>query len=133
MISDLEKDNVMRTKRARRCRRVLFHRSTWAVSPVSRAHRRVLLLGDDRGIHLQKVSEAVALTISLWNGFPQALACPFTPITHRIGDHLSRLTAEGDPNPRMVLYWLLSTSVRKKLHKSDRACLHSLHMDVQPG
>ena len=33
--TDLEKDNVMRTKRARRWRNVLFHRSTWAVSPVS--------------------------------------------------------------------------------------------------
>src|SRR2546425_810384 len=35
MTSDLEKNNVRRTKRARRCRRVLFQRSTWAVSPVS--------------------------------------------------------------------------------------------------
>jgi len=35
MSSDLEKDNVMRTKRARRCRSVVFQRSTWAVSPIS--------------------------------------------------------------------------------------------------
>jgi len=33
--TDLEKENVMRTKRASGFRRVLFHRSTWAVSPVS--------------------------------------------------------------------------------------------------
>jgi hypothetical protein len=35
MITDLEKERVMRTKRARRWRKVLFQRSTWAVSPVS--------------------------------------------------------------------------------------------------
>jgi hypothetical protein len=33
--TDLEKDNVMQTKQARRWRSVLFQRSTWAVSPVS--------------------------------------------------------------------------------------------------
>jgi len=47
----------------------------------------------------------VALAISLWNGFPQALARPFAPITHRIRDHLSRLTAEGDPNPGVVRFF----------------------------
>jgi len=31
----LEKESVLRTKRAKYCRRVLFQRSTWAVSPVS--------------------------------------------------------------------------------------------------
>src|SRR5260370_6008902 len=35
MNRDFEKDSVLRTKRARRCRSVLFQRSTWAVSPVS--------------------------------------------------------------------------------------------------
>jgi hypothetical protein len=34
MTTDLEKESVMRTKRASRCRKVVFHRSTWAVSPV---------------------------------------------------------------------------------------------------
>jgi hypothetical protein len=29
------------------------------------------------------------------------------------------------------LYWLLGTSVRKSHHKSDRAYLHWLQMDVQ--
>jgi hypothetical protein len=35
MITDLEKENVMRTKRASGFRKVVFQRSTWAVSPVS--------------------------------------------------------------------------------------------------
>jgi hypothetical protein len=35
MTTDLEKERVMRTKRASRWRSVFFHRSTWAVSPVS--------------------------------------------------------------------------------------------------
>jgi transposase len=35
MTSDLEKESVMRTKRASGFRSVFFHRSTWAVSPVS--------------------------------------------------------------------------------------------------
>ncbi len=35
MSTDLENDNLMRTKRASRWRSVLFQRSTWALSPVS--------------------------------------------------------------------------------------------------
>src|SRR5258708_15605906 len=46
--TDLENDHVMRTKRARRCRSVLFQRSTWTVSPVSRAHCCVLLIRNYR-------------------------------------------------------------------------------------
>src|SRR2546421_10357647 len=48
MISDIEKERVMRTKRASRWRKVFFHRSTWAGFSVSPAPRRVLLLPDDR-------------------------------------------------------------------------------------
>ena len=41
--TDLENENVMRTKRASGFRSVLFQRSTWAVFPVSRAHGGLLL------------------------------------------------------------------------------------------
>jgi hypothetical protein len=60
MITDLEKDHVMRTKRARRGLCVFFHRCTWAVSPVSRAYGCVLLLRDEASRDFQKVCEAMA-------------------------------------------------------------------------
>ena len=41
--TDLENENVMRTKRASGFRSVLFQRSTWAVFPVLRAHGGLLL------------------------------------------------------------------------------------------
>jgi hypothetical protein len=63
------------------------------------SHGSMLLLWDDRSRDLQKVGEALALPILLWNGFPQPLARPFVPITHGIGDHLPCLTAKGNPNP----------------------------------
>ena len=102
MTSDLEKDNVRRTKRARRCRRVLFQRSTWAVSPVSLPTAVCCSEGDHSSIHFQKIREAVSLPIPLRNRFPQPLTRLFAPITHGIGDHLSRLAAEGNPNPGVV-------------------------------
>src|SRR5258708_7910092 len=66
------------------------------------SHCRVLRLRDNRSIHPQKVSEALSQAISLRNGFPQPLARLFTPIPNRIGDHLSCLATQGNPNPRVV-------------------------------
>ena len=59
MSSDLENDAVMRTKRVRRCRRVLCHRSTWVVSPVSFYHSCMLLMWDHRLVSRPKVCEAM--------------------------------------------------------------------------
>jgi hypothetical protein len=61
----------MRTKRASRWRSVLFQRSTWAVSPVSRAHSCMLLFQNDRSIDFQKIGEAMAEAILLRNRLPQ--------------------------------------------------------------
>ena len=61
--TDFEKDNVMRTKRASGSRSVLFQRSTWAVSPVSRAHGCVLLVRDHRLVGCPEVCEAMSLTV----------------------------------------------------------------------
>src|SRR5512135_282522 len=66
------------------------------------SHRRMLLLRVHTSIYFQKVGEAVPLPIPLRNGFPQPLARPFAPSTDGIGDHLSRLAAEGNPNPGVV-------------------------------
>ncbi len=66
------------------------------------AHRRVLLLRDDRSIDFQKIRKAMALAILRRNGLPQPLARLFAPIPNGISDHLSRLAAEGNPNPRVV-------------------------------
>src|SRR6266567_2951005 len=105
MTSDFEKESVMRTKRARRWRRVLFQRSTWAVSPVSRAHGYVLLTRDYCWVCDPEIREAVTSTIDVWNVLPQLLARLFTPIPDRISYHLSRFTAQGNPNPGVVRFF----------------------------
>jgi hypothetical protein len=105
MASDLENDHVIRTKRARRCRSVFFHRSTWAVSPVSFPTAVCCSSPDDRSIHFQKVGEAVALPIPLWNGLPQLPTRLFAPISHGIGDYLPRPAAESNPNPGVVRFF----------------------------
>src|SRR6266487_1561292 len=74
MTTDLEKESVMRTKRARRWRSVLFQRSTWAVSPVSRANGGVLLAGDHRRVGRPEGRFAMPCAVGGWNGFPQPLA-----------------------------------------------------------
>jgi hypothetical protein len=68
------------------------------------ADSKVLLLWDHTRIDLQKVGEAVALPIALYNGLPQALTRLFDPIAHGRRDHLSRLAAEGNPNPGVVRF-----------------------------
>jgi hypothetical protein len=66
------------------------------------AHSSVLLFRDHSSIDFQKIREAVSLPIPLRNRFPQPLARLFTPITHGIGNHLSRLAAQGNPHPDLV-------------------------------
>ncbi len=92
----------MRTKRARRWRSVLFQRSTWAVSPVSFPTAERCSEGDHRRVRCPERRFAVSLPIPFRNRFPQSLARPLAPIPHCIGDHLSRLTAQGNPNPGVV-------------------------------
>jgi hypothetical protein len=89
----------MRTKRARRWRRVLFHRSTWAVSPVSLPTAVCCSEGDHHPVRRPEIREAVTSTVAVWNAFPQPLARPFTPIPNRRGDQLSALSAQGNPHP----------------------------------
>src|SRR6266571_2688064 len=60
-------------------------------------HSRVLLRGNHASIYVQKVREAIALAILLGNSLPQPLTRLFTPISNRIGHHLTRLTAQCDP------------------------------------
>ncbi len=47
----------------------------------------------------------MALALLLWNGLPQPLACLFAAIPNPIGDHLTRLAAQGDPNPEAVRFF----------------------------
>ncbi len=95
----------MRTKRARRWRKVLFHRSTWAVSPVSFPTAGCCSSGITAASAAQKdVSQCPCrypcgiASHSRWH-VRQA------PITHRISDHLSRLAAESHPHPGVVCFF----------------------------
>jgi hypothetical protein len=47
----------------------------------------------------------MALALLLWNGLPQPLACLFAAIPNPIGDHLTRLAAQSDPNPEAVRFF----------------------------
>jgi hypothetical protein len=72
------------------------------------AHRRVLLLGDDRSVDFQKVRKTMALAILRRNGLPHPLARLFAPIPNGIGDHLTRPAAQGNPNPGSALLFMLA-------------------------
>ncbi len=69
------------------------------------AHRRVLLLWDHRSVRCPEVGEAVPVAIAVWNGLPQPLTRLFAAIPNRIGDHLPRLAAQGNPNPGVVRFF----------------------------
>ena len=92
----------MRTKRASGFRSVFFHRSTWAVSPVSLPPAVCCSDGDHRPVRRPEIREAVTSTISLCNGLPQPLTRLFAVIPNRVGDHLPALSAESNPNPGVV-------------------------------
>ena len=49
-----------------------------------------------------KVGVAMPCTIGLRNGFPQDAAGLFTSISYCIGHHLSRLSTQRDPDPRLL-------------------------------
>jgi len=69
------------------------------------AHCYVLLLRDHCPVCCPKVCKTMSLAVGWWNGFPQPLTRLFAPITQRIGNHLTRLAAESDPNPRVVCFF----------------------------
>jgi len=69
------------------------------------AYSRVVLFGNHTNIDFQKVGKAMALAILLRNRLPQSLTRLFTPLPNRIRHHLTRLAAQGDPNPRVIRFF----------------------------
>src|SRR6266849_3605504 len=102
MISDLEKDNVMRTNRASCWRSVLFQRSTWAVSPISLPTAVCCSSGMTEAETLKK-------SVKQW---PWRYSCGIAshnrwhvlraPIPNSISHHLSCLAAQSYPHPGVV-------------------------------
>jgi hypothetical protein len=66
------------------------------------SHGGMLFLRDDGSIDVQKVRKAMPLAILLRNGLPQPLACFFASVPNGIRHHLTCLTAQSDPDPRVV-------------------------------
>ena len=62
----------------------------------------MLLLRDHRCVRGPEIREAVTSTIAAGKVLPQPQARLFTPITPGIGNHLTCLTAQGDPNRGLV-------------------------------
>jgi hypothetical protein len=69
------------------------------------AHCCVLFRRDHSLSGGPEIREAVSSTIVVCNALPQPLARLFTPITHRRGDHLSPLAAQGNPHPGVVRFF----------------------------
>ena len=65
----------------------------------------VLLLWDHCPVCCPKVREAMSLAVVVWNGLPQALTRLFASVPNRIRHHLTRLAAQGNPNPRLVRFF----------------------------
>jgi hypothetical protein len=71
LTSDLEKDKVLRTKRAKRCRKVQFQRSIGLVSPASLPGERCVNLGKTLAYASQKITKDMTVFVALWNLAPQ--------------------------------------------------------------
>ena len=112
MSSDLEKDNVMRTKRARRCesRGILpLHMSRF---PCFLSDGGVLVLRDHCLRGGPEIREAVTSTIAIWDGLPHPLTRLFAPIPHRRSDSLTRLAAQSNPHPGAVRFFEHKRAIR---------------------
>ena len=69
------------------------------------AHSRMLLLGNHASIYFQKACKAMAQAILLQNRLPQPLTRLFTLLPNCIRHHLTRLTAQDYPHPRVVRFF----------------------------
>ncbi len=69
------------------------------------AYSRVLLFGNHAHIDFQKVGKAMALAILLRNRLPQPLTRLFTPLPNCIRHYLTALSAQSDPNPRVIRFF----------------------------
>ncbi len=90
--------------------------------------RCMLLFWNHCLIRGPKIGVAVSCTIGLWNGFPQPAAGLFTAISHRIGHDLSRLSTQGDPDPRVI--GLFEHKRSEFIHFQDgRLCIVRIRRD----
>ena len=66
------------------------------------AGRRVLLFWDHRLLGTPKIRVGMSAPIGLWYRFPQGATGRFAAISEGRGDHLPSLSAQGDPDPRLL-------------------------------
>ncbi len=100
--SDVEKESVLRTKRAKRCRSVLFQRSSTRRFACFPSDRRMLLLRDNGLIRCPEIGEAVTSAVRKWNGPPQTATSGLASISNGVSNHLTSLAAQRNPDPRLV-------------------------------
>jgi hypothetical protein len=96
------KESGLRTNRANRCRRVLFQRSSTRRFSCFLPDRHMLPFWNHRLISTPKIGVTQSGTVCVRNGFPQTAAGLFTSISHCIRNHLSCLSTQGYPDPRLI-------------------------------
>ena len=112
-----EKESVFRTKRAKRCRRVLLQRSSTRCLTCFLPHCCMLLLWNDCLIGSPKIGVAMSCSIRFWNGFPEHATGLFTSITYGVCHDLPRLTTQGNPDPRLVRLFQDKRAIRSSHSK----------------
>lgn len=68
------------------------------------SHSAMLVFWDHCLIGFPEIGEAVTCTIERGNGFPQPATGCLATISDRVGHNLSRLTAQCNPDPRLVCF-----------------------------
>ena len=65
-------------------------------------NRRMLLFWKHRLVGTPKIGVTLSGTVCVRNGFPQTAAGLFTSISHCVCHHLSRLSTQSYPDPRLI-------------------------------
>ncbi len=66
------------------------------------AHRLMTLLWDNRPICLPKIAVATSPFVAFGNPLPQPATSSLAAVAYNVGDYLTSVARQGDPNPAFV-------------------------------